>query len=117
MTNHTRNATRHAEFEAIDRILEDHGGDVQQVQFDRCQLYVTIEPCIMCAGALSLLGVKEVVYGARNDKFGGCGSIVPVHVQGCGACGTPRCVLAADLAVQLTHRVWTQGLGLVHCMP
>jgi tRNA-specific adenosine deaminase 2 len=52
----------------------------------RCQLYVTVEPCIMCAGALSLLGIGQVYYGAANDKFGGCGSIVPVHQQGCGAC-------------------------------
>lgn len=52
----------------------------------RCQLYVTIEPCIMCAGALSLLGFKQVVYGAGNDKFGGCGSIMQVHEHGCGCC-------------------------------
>lgn len=53
----------------------------------RCQLYVTIEPCIMCAGALSLMGFKRVYYGARNDKFGGCGSIMQVHESGCGCCG------------------------------
>jgi hypothetical protein len=52
----------------------------------RCQLYVTVEPCIMCAGALSLLGIGQVYYGAANDKFGGCGSIVPVHQRGCGSC-------------------------------
>jgi tRNA(Arg) A34 adenosine deaminase TadA len=52
----------------------------------RCQLYVTIEPCIMCAGALSLLGFQQVFYGAGNDKFGGCGSIMQVHQHGCGCC-------------------------------
>ncbi|KAF6265268.1 cytidine deaminase-like protein [Scenedesmus sp. NREL 46B-D3] len=86
MTNHSRNATRHAELEAVDRMLADHGGDAAKVQFHRCQLYVTVEPCIMCAGALSLLRIGQVYYGAANDKFGGCGSIVPVHRQGCGAC-------------------------------
>ncbi|WIA10088.1 hypothetical protein OEZ85_010295 [Tetradesmus obliquus] len=86
MTNHSRNATRHAELEAVDKMLADHGGDASKVQFHRCQLYVTIEPCIMCAGALSLLGIGQVFFGAGNDKFGGCGSIVPVHQQGCGSC-------------------------------
>ncbi|KAF8069501.1 TAD2 [Scenedesmus sp. PABB004] len=86
-TNHTRNATRHAELEAVDRMIADAGGDAARVQFDRCELYVTIEPCIMCAGALSLLGVRRVWFGAGNDKFGGCGSILPVHATGCGSCG------------------------------
>ncbi len=53
----------------------------------RADLYVTCEPCIMCAGALSLLRVRRVFYGCRNDRFGGCGSILPVHQQGCGGCG------------------------------
>ena len=51
-----------------------------------CQLYVTIEPCMMCAGALSLLGFEKVFFGASNDKFGGCGSIMSVHKTGCGCC-------------------------------
>ena len=40
----------------------------------------------MCAGALSLLGVPRVLFGAANDRFGGCGSIVDVHERGCGHC-------------------------------
>ena len=52
----------------------------------RCELYVTCEPCIMCAGALSLLGFKRVIYGCPNDKFGGCGSVLDIHVKGCGSC-------------------------------
>ncbi|GAB4817081.1 hypothetical protein N2152v2_004127 [Parachlorella kessleri] len=86
-TNETRNGTRHAEFVAIDRLLQQHGGDVAAANFPECDLYVTCEPCIMCAGALSLLGVRSVTYGCPNDKFGGCGSILRVHDQGCGSCG------------------------------
>ena len=37
-------------------------------------LYVTVEPCIMCASALRQMRVRRVVYGCRNDKFGGCGA-------------------------------------------
>ena len=60
----------------------------------RCELYVTCEPCIMCAGALSLLGVAHVVYGAANDRFGGCGSIVNVHERGCGHCSSRQVISA-----------------------
>lgn len=49
----------------------------------------------MCAGALSLLGFHSVTFGCPNDKFGGNGSILPVHATGCGGCGAPSCSPAA----------------------
>ncbi|PKI56679.1 hypothetical protein CRG98_022929 [Punica granatum] len=84
-TNETRNATRHAEMEAIDVILDHwHRSGLSATEvaeiFSRCILYVTCEPCIMCASALSILGIKEVYYGCANDKFGGCGSILSLHI-------------------------------------
>jgi len=85
-TNVSRNGTRHAEFEAVDELLAAHGGDVAACRFDACTLYVTCEPCIMCAGAMSALGVKRVVYGCANDKFGGNGTVLNVHESGCGPC-------------------------------
>ncbi len=85
-TNASRNGTRHCEFVAVDALLAAHAGDAAAARFPECTLYVTCEPCIMCAGALSLLGVAAVAYGCANDKFGGNGSIVPVHKLGCGAC-------------------------------
>jgi tRNA-specific adenosine deaminase 2 len=45
----------------------------------KCTLYVTCEPCIMCAAALSELGIRRVVFGCSNEKFGGCGSILHLH--------------------------------------
>ena len=83
-TNELRNGTRHAEFEAIDAILArpEVNDDASAAGFDRCDLYVTCEPCIMCAGALSLLGFRSVTFGCGNDKFGGNGSILAVHETG-----------------------------------
>ncbi|ESQ30755.1 hypothetical protein EUTSA_v10012316mg [Eutrema salsugineum] len=86
-TNETRNATRHAEMEALDELVGQWRKDTLtplQVaeRFSKCVLYVTCEPCIMCASALSFLGIKEVYYGCANDKFGGCGSILSLHLRG-----------------------------------
>lgn len=109
--------TRHAEFEAIDALLAAHGGDGAAARFGACRLYVTCEPCIMCAGALSLLGFQEVVYGCANDKFGGNGSILSVHASGCGGCGSgpagrsypSRGGLLAERAVFLLQRFYSAG--------
>ncbi|ESQ39499.1 hypothetical protein EUTSA_v10001035mg [Eutrema salsugineum] len=84
-TNETRNATRHAEMEAVDQLVGEwrkNGLSPSQIaeKFSKCVLYVTCEPCIMCASALSFLGIKEVYYGCANDKFGGCGSILSLHL-------------------------------------
>lgn len=76
-TNETKNGTRHAEIEAIDKILASH----TLIDWNRIQVFVTIEPCIMCAAALRLLGIEKVFFGAHNDRFGGCGSVLSIHSQ------------------------------------
>ena len=43
-----------------------------------CDLYVTLEPCSMCAGALVLARVKRIIYGAKDPKTGGCGSVFEI---------------------------------------
>jgi len=80
-------ATRHAELEAIDALLASCQGDVAAARFPDCALYVTVEPCIMCAAALSLLRFKRVVFGCANERFGGCGSVLGVHAAGATPCG------------------------------
>ena len=75
-TVETKNATRHAEMVAIDSIVDANGGNSSVLE--RATLYVTVEPCIMCAGALHLLKVPKVVYGCRNEHFGGCGTVLDV---------------------------------------
>lgn len=44
----------------------------------QCRLYVTIEPCAMCAGALVLSRIKNIFYGASDSKAGACGSVLNV---------------------------------------
>ena len=78
--NETKNATRHAEIVAIDEVInwcETEGRNSVDV-FKNSTLFVTVEPCIMCAGALRQVGVLKVVYGCANERFGGCGSILSV---------------------------------------
>lgn len=85
-TNDTLNGTRHAEFIAIDYILEnyipqDKQGDINYIKafFNNVVLYVTVEPCVMCASALKQMGIKRVVYGCGNDRFGGNGTVLYVN--------------------------------------
>ncbi|CAG4931922.1 unnamed protein product [Parnassius apollo] len=71
--NITHNPTRHAEINCIDFIL--HYCKTNKIDykcyFTNITVYVTVEPCIMCAAALRNLKVKEVIYGCTNDRFGG----------------------------------------------
>lgn len=82
-TNQARSGIRHAELVCVDRALANHG----EVRWGECEFFVSLEPCIMCAGALALLGPKHVYFGGPNHRFGGCGSVLDVAAAGCGACG------------------------------
>lgn len=78
--NVTKNATRHAEMNCIDDTLEycsTHGLDPSSV-WPQLDVYVTCEPCIMCARILRHLEVRRVVYGCSNERFGGCRSVMNV---------------------------------------
>jgi len=44
-------------------------------------LYVTVEPCIMCASALRQYGIRAVYFGCLNDRFGGCGGVMNIHAD------------------------------------
>lgn len=71
--NETRNPTRHAEINCIDIVLEycKENNLEQKELFKNVTVYVTVEPCIMCAAALNNLNISEVIYGCPNDRFGG----------------------------------------------
>src|SRR5258706_8376671 len=67
----SRNPTSHAEFLVIERALEALETD----RLTDCTLYVTLEPCAQCAGAIVLAKVKTLVFGAYDEKAGMCGSV------------------------------------------
>jgi tRNA(adenine34) deaminase len=66
-----KNPTYHAEFLAIQRALQALDTD----RLTDCTLYVTIEPCAQCAGAIVLAKVGKLVFGAYDEKAGMCGSL------------------------------------------
>lgn len=63
-------ATRHAELSAIEKACKKLGS----WRLDDCELYVTLEPCIMCAGAIINARIKKVYFGAKEPKGGACES-------------------------------------------
>ncbi len=67
-----KNALAHAEIEAIDEACKILGG----WRLWKCDLYVTLEPCPMCTGAIINSRIKRLVYGASDFKAGSCGSVV-----------------------------------------
>ena len=66
-----KNAVHHAELLAIDRACQELGG----WRLWECELFVTLEPCPMCAGAILNSRIRRVVYGAADPKAGCCGSV------------------------------------------
>jgi len=79
LTNNAMNGARHAELEAVDVLMASVGGAEALARLRRSRLYVTLEPCVMCASALAKVGVASVAFGAWNDKFGGAGSALALH--------------------------------------
>ncbi|CAD7938660.1 unnamed protein product [Amoebophrya sp. A120] len=79
-TNRDHNGTRHCELVCMDAMIADLPEETSfRDVMQKTTLYVTVEPCIMCAGALVLAGVKKVVFGCFNPRFGGCGGVVTVE--------------------------------------
>ncbi len=67
----THDASAHAEIQA----LRAAGGQVGNYRLPDTTLYVTLEPCVMCAGAIIHARVGRVIYGASDPKAGACGSV------------------------------------------
>ncbi len=73
-----RSSLSHAELIAIDEASKRLGG----WRLVDCVLYVTLEPCAMCAGAVVNSRVERVVFGADDLRFGACGSCFDIFSQG-----------------------------------
>lgn len=69
--------TAHAEIQAM-RDAAQHLGNYRLVG---CTLYVTLEPCAMCSGAIQHARIARLVYGARDPKTGCCGSVVDLMTE------------------------------------
>ena len=70
-----KDPTAHAEILAITQASSYLGYE----RLNGCKMYVTIEPCIMCSGALILARIDEVIYGAKDRRFGGLGTLIDVR--------------------------------------
>lgn len=69
--------TAHAEIVA----LRDASQRLKNYRLVDCDLFVTLEPCMMCVGAMLHARVKRVVFGARDAKTGACGSVINLPAE------------------------------------
>jgi tRNA(adenine34) deaminase len=69
--------TAHAEI----RALRDAASTLANYRLTECTLYVTLEPCAMCAGAIMHARIARLVYGAADPKTGACGSVVDLFAE------------------------------------
>mgnify|MGYP000774748260 CR=1 FL=1 len=72
-----KNALHHAELLAIDAACKKLGG----WRLWECELFVTLEPCPMCAGAILNARIPKVFYGARDSAFGACGGVTNLFME------------------------------------
>lgn len=92
-------AIAHAEIEAISEACRAVG----DWRLDGCSLYVTLEPCPMCAGAIIMSRIHKVFYGAKDELTGSCGSVINLFMESYGqSTQVTGGVLAHDCAVLLT---------------
>ena len=73
-----QSAASHAEIEA----LAQANAALHSWRLDDCDLYVTLEPCPMCAGAILNARVRRVFYGARDEVMGACGGVLNLYMEG-----------------------------------
>jgi len=96
----TKSALAHAELEAI----EDACNTLSDWRLSDCSLYVTLEPCPMCAGAIIMSRISKVFYGAKDELTGSCGSVINLFMESYGqSTQITGGILAKDCAGLLTE--------------
>jgi len=94
-----KRATAHAELEAINGACSSLG----DWRLNGCSIYVTLEPCPMCAGAIIMSRISKVFYGARDELTGSCGSVINLFMEQYGqVTQVTGGVLAEDCSTLLT---------------
>ena len=76
----TKSAVAHAEIEAIESACKALG----DWRLAGCSLYVTLEPCPMCAGAVIMSRMDKLYYGAKDELTGSCGSVINLFMESYG---------------------------------
>lgn len=76
----TGNATRHAEIEAVEQACKVLG----DWRLEDCTMYVTLEPCPMCTGAIINARIPKLVYGLKDGNSGCCGSVINLFEERLG---------------------------------
>ena len=99
-----KNATHHAELLAIDAACKKLGG----WRLWQCELFVTLEPCPMCAGAIINSRLRRVVYGAPDTKAGCCGSVTNLFAMPFNHKPKLESGLCADEAAALLSRFFIE---------
>ena len=94
-------ATRHAEIVAIERAAKKTGN----WWLENCDIFVTLEPCAMCAGAMINSRIRKLYFGAWDPKYGCCGSIydLPADKRFNHNFETEGGVMQAECAAELTQ--------------
>lgn len=98
----------HAEIMA----LRDAGRALGNYRLPDCDLYVTLEPCVMCAGAIMHARIRRVVFGAPDPKTGACGSVVDLFAESrLNHHATVTGAVMADEAVTLLQEFFARRRG------
>ena len=62
----TKNVIKHAEIIAISKACKK----IKNWRLDDCEIYITMEPCMMCSGAIEQSRIKKIIYGVKNENYG-----------------------------------------------
>jgi tRNA(adenine34) deaminase len=95
----------HAEMQA----LRDAAQSIGNYRLVGCELFVTLEPCLMCAGAIMHARIKRVVYGAQDYKTGVCGSVLDAFGEIAALNSTHHSPLTTSRLVRLNHHTEVTG--------
>lgn len=72
----TKNVTKHAEIIAISKACKK----LKNWRLENCTIYVTMEPCMMCSGAIEQSRIKKIVYGAKNENYGSTDQLKNIEI-------------------------------------